>query len=406
MYDTLSELQERYLNGEFESEEAYRLAQEQATLYYYDKLRQYSELYNIAFTTDSNVRADTWATDFESMTNNTQDWQEAVDEYLGEVNDAFDYWEENTKEANEVVGENLDETKEKVEAVTEASDELADEVVNDVIPAIEDELDAVIDLTAAYAEQRDELIGAANAYRELADAIREKIEAEAGSVDYGDYDDEPGKGTVGDTTGSNPNVGDTAGVTPSKGDGPGKTTTTNFNSYKMNSPTNNPIILTEEQDAAWGRYRTAITTLNETIIPNATTLAPIITQRNLIKQYEQELKRLGLTFDTGGYTGSWGSDGRWALLHQKELVLNQEDTSNILATVDIVRQLISAIDVQSLYSRLGNPTAVGVNTNGGNSTVAQTVSIEANFPNVSDRNEIQEAFNNLINTASQYAFRK
>ena len=35
----------------------------------------------------------------------------------------------------------------------------------------------------------------------------------------------------------------------------------------------------------------------------------------------------------------------------------------------------------------------------------QNVHIEASFPNVSDRNEIEEAFSNLINLASQYAYR-
>jgi hypothetical protein len=43
------------------------------------------------------------------------------------------------------------------------------------------------------------------------------------------------------------------------------------------------------------------------------------------------------SFDTGGYTGEWGSDGRAAILHEKELVLNKADTANILAAVDIVR---------------------------------------------------------------------
>jgi hypothetical protein len=36
----------------------------------------------------------------------------------------------------------------------------------------------------------------------------------------------------------------------------------------------------------------------------------------------------------------------------------------------------------------------------------QNVHIEANFPGVSSSNEIEEAFNNLINQASQYANRK
>jgi hypothetical protein len=44
-------------------------------------------------------------------------------------------------------------------------------------------------------------------------------------------------------------------------------------------------------------------------------------------------------FDTGGYTGEWGSDGRLALLHQKELVLNADDTSKFLSAIEIVRNI-------------------------------------------------------------------
>jgi hypothetical protein len=49
-----------------------------------------------------------------------------------------------------------------------------------------------------------------------------------------------------------------------------------------------------------------------------------------------------LGFDSGGYTGQWtdkGStnNGKLAILHEKELVLNAEDTKNILAAVDTVR---------------------------------------------------------------------
>ena len=48
--------------------------------------------------------------------------------------------------------------------------------------------------------------------------------------------------------------------------------------------------------------------------------------------------------------------------------------------------------------------AAGIAT--GNETLEQTVTIHAEFPNATDHNEIEEAFNNLINTASQYANRK
>jgi hypothetical protein len=40
------------------------------------------------------------------------------------------------------------------------------------------------------------------------------------------------------------------------------------------------------------------------------------------------------------------------------------------------------------------------------SAVEQDVTIHAEFPNVQNHLEIEEAFNDLINTASQYANRK
>ena len=63
------------------------------------------------------------------------------------------------------------------------------------------------------------------------------------------------------------------------------------------------------------------------------------------------------------------------------------------------------IDSQASMSSLFSMSATsGVTT--GSETLEQTVTIHAEFPNAVDHNEIEEAFNNLINTASQYANRK
>jgi hypothetical protein len=59
-----------------------------------------------------------------------------------------------------------------------------------------------------------------------------------------------------------------------------------------------------------------------------------------------DLKRKA-SFDTGGYTGSWGSEGKLAMLHQKEIILNAKDTENFLHAIEIVRQLASQIDLQA-----------------------------------------------------------
>ena len=45
-------------------------------------------------------------------------------------------------------------------------------------------------------------------------------------------------------------------------------------------------------------------------------------------------------YATGGYTGTWvngSTDGRWAVLHQKELVLNENDTKNFLSAINTIR---------------------------------------------------------------------
>jgi hypothetical protein len=45
-------------------------------------------------------------------------------------------------------------------------------------------------------------------------------------------------------------------------------------------------------------------------------------------------------FDTGGYTGNWGgSYGKLAMLHKKELILNEDDTENFLAGLNILDKI-------------------------------------------------------------------
>ncbi len=121
----------------------------------------------------------------------------------------------------------------------------------------------------------------------------------------------------------------------------------------------------------------------------------------------EEAKRL-MGYDTGGYTGAWGDQmGRLALLHQKELVLNQEDTANMLSAIEMVRQISSMIDLNAMSASQGLTSLLGYGKiNDSRDSLEQNVTIHAEFPGVSDRNEIQEAFNNLINAASQYAHRK
>jgi hypothetical protein len=53
-------------------------------------------------------------------------------------------------------------------------------------------------------------------------------------------------------------------------------------------------------------------------------------------------------FDTGGYTGEWGPEGRIAMLHQKEIVLNAHDTENFLTAIGIVRDISDQIEKNAM----------------------------------------------------------
>lgn len=119
-----------------------------------------------------------------------------------------------------------------------------------------------------------------------------------------------------------------------------------------------------------------------------------------------------IPYDTGGYTGSWGKEGKIAMLHEKELVLNKTDTKNMLDTVNIVRQLGSSLStIKDTFGTKLTKYSDTMNHNVNSMVIDKTstqkldqnVKIEANFPNVKNANEIETAFNNLVNLASQRA---
>jgi hypothetical protein len=108
--------------------------------------------------------------------------------------------------------------------------------------------------------------------------------------------------------------------------------------------------------------------------------------------------------DTGGYTGQWGAEGKLAFLHQKELVLNPGETENFLLAMNVLREIVKGVTLTSMFNDSLYSVSPGVNDF--NNKLEQEVTIHAEFPNVTDHNEIEEALNNLVNTASQYANRK
>ena len=110
--------------------------------------------------------------------------------------------------------------------------------------------------------------------------------------------------------------------------------------------------------------------------------------------------------DTGGYTGEWGNEGKLAFLHEKELVLNKNDTANFLEALIASKDLInSMIEMNAHQSSLALGNLIPNTIQDMSQTLEQQVSIVAEFPNAVDHSEIEEAFDNIINMASQYANR-
>jgi hypothetical protein len=94
------------------------------------------------------------------------------------------------------------------------------------------------------------------------------------------------------------------------------------------------------------------------------------------------------------------------MLHEKELVLNANDTANFLDALNISRDVINRmIEMNAMQSSLGFGNLEPATLRDFAQNLEQQVSITAEFPNAIDHNEIEEAFSNLINQASQYAHR-
>ena len=135
----------------------------------------------------------------------------------------------------------------------------------------------------------------------------------------------------------------------------------------------------------------------------------ITTINKIIKNFFKENKAVDKIagYATGGYTGTWGEEGKLAFLHQKELVLNAEDTSNLLKAVYLVKDLTANMQIgKELSSLQRNQSALFNNMMNNHDILDQNVHIEASFPNVRDHQEIEQAFNNLVNMASMYASKK
>ena len=444
MYDTLTSLAQQYRDGEFASEAEYQAAVDEAKQFYYEKLDQYSYLHSKAIQTDSRVATDYilsesnlartsitgdtltvgdtwrntflkmsgWSTDeFGNIAGVASDWRDEVESYVEDVNEAFGEWG-TTMSTN--VTPAVGDLDENVRNLKGASDDLLTTLTgeNGVISKLQEEILEVSNLTLEYQGLRQAILDAIAAAESTAATIIDEYAEAAGDegdeeIHDGDDDgDDDGSGGGGGGSGGG-NGGSGGGNGGSGGGGSGDG---DFNADKIEGVA--AAIWMDGSKSGWGNDPERARKLKEKGVSgaqdyinesayNGTIYANWADKRQQLKKYYYG------SFDTGGYTGDWsGPDGKFAMLHQKELVLNQQDTENFLASMEVLEKIVQVIDLQSANQLLSKNMISPSFGNIGESALEQNVHIEASFPNATDKNEIEEAFKDLVNLASQYVNRK
>ena len=372
MNDEITALTEAWMNGDIATEEDYLKQKEDLINHYYAKLGDYSHLYGVSLEADMRVEADAWSTQFAGMTGDTEKWMSYVSQYADDVVEKFkNYNTEIDKIQGYTIGEDATVAATESQKIVDANKDIAEAITGDggVLDAMEKQLDGISDIILSYINMRDAIMEAVKAAEDLAEATNAATHQQSTTSGDGEGGDEeqPTEPKL------YARVGIKAGV------------------KLYNNKTGDEIVDDAPAEATIGN-----------ILPGSHGYYVIGDNgaSGWIKRDDID------SFDTGGYTGAWGSYGKMAMLHEKELILNKADTANFLASMEVLERILQILDLQAFSSQIG-----GVLTTPGfkdveHSTMQQLVEIHADFPNATDRFEIEAAFKSMADLASQYTNQK
>lgn len=281
----------------------------------------------------------------------------------GSVSGVWAEYQNRLEQVSQTSGLNYDTMTNKISTFTSANN-LAVGAANEVLDTLENTLEPLTALTAAWGVHATMIENMIEYYEGLADAINTAMEntaSESGSAG-------------GSWSQSSTQFED-------KGYGP----------YEVTLPDGTKV--THNATGPWSALAMAGVPYSQ------------LAQVNVVPKF----KKGGLA----DFTGLAQLDGTAT---EPELILNPDDTRNMLETVRVVRQLdantlsllVSSLEtsVNSMMAFMGSSYhAFGV-SGMQSQTLDQNVQITAEFPNVTDHNEIEEAFNSLVNRAAQFAKQK
>lgn len=333
----------------------------------------------------------TYAKDLDDMTQNTTNFEDELRKLLDQAQRDFDNYKDKVQNVASETGTTLDNLAQETDKVSEATDQLR-ERGDEAKDTLWNMIDAAQNASDGYLELAQSIWDTVEALRALAS---QQAQFAASSSSKGNS-----------SKGYDPNT-DYSGVIMD-GIANGWLEYGSKEYKELTSQRENKIDdmgLTKEYfgtrgDAADNRYKDSTS----------------VGQYESEEEWKKKMQALGVPgFATGGYTGIF-DDAKLAFLHQKELVLNQSDTENILAAVQAVRTIGTdlfksieksldgnAIAAMALMGQKLNPVAATPIQD----SIEQTVHIDkVEFPNVTSRTEIEEAFISLTNDAAQWARRK
>lgn len=349
-----------------------------------------------------NAFDNTYADALNNMTSNTANFEQYLSDLLQQAEDNFNNYRDTVADVADDTGTSLDNLDDYLQQASDSTDNLTDAGMN-ATDMMWDQIDAIMQLCDQYAQMLDMVYQNIEAQKELANAIANTIQSEANKQPSGSTEEDSGLGY-------DPNTDYNDLISDAIRQGWISYGSSTYNElFSQREAKIKDLGLTDDYALFSGgdanRYFAGLSQDGGYTAWSNKTL------------WEQRLHALGISgYESGGYTGEF-NNGRLAILHEKELVLNQEDTRNILAAVELVRSftpdLINSIEktldsnvasfIGMLASRMDNSTPVAST----HDTIEQTVTIEhVEFPNVTSADEINEAFATIVNDAAQWANRK
>ena len=339
-----------------------------------------------------------------------QNFEPAVVEYVGHAEAAFTTFKGQIQETANAIGVNPDSLDAMVSTLTSNMNSLYNEA-DQATRALWNQLQQVRELQIGYQQLMVDVMNAVRAMEQLNGKVVGSIETARGTLDSNDDNQ----------------------LLPYVGDLSQQMAAALYNSYINKDELNKFSQLAQQRQEAIAGM-TGVMTNDELMIKLDDA------DRELLKAYATGQAYIQVDSDldtdkwkeiydktgaptvmiasgaTGMYTGEF-EGGKLGILHQKELVLNAEDTKNMLAAVEVVRGLQDSVfatigkaldgNAAAAYAMLGSRFNTAMSLAPAQTELEQHVTIEqVNFPNVTSSREIEEAFENLVNDAAQWARRR